>query len=70
MAQHISLVNRGLLKNGKDAGTIREQLTELHTCTFHPSCHGPVVRVEWADGRLRKECLYQLLKDEGFALKE
>ena len=57
-------------KDGNIAGTIVEQLTMLRACDQHSDCPGPIVRFRWADGRLRRECLYTLIKHSGYKLVE
>jgi len=56
--------------NDGPIGTIVEQLTPLGVCSMHTQCRGPVARVSWNDGRSRKECLFELIKGKGYALKE
>ena len=73
MANQPKLVLTGKkLYNEQDVfqGTITRQITDLGMCDQHTSCPGPVVRFKWADGRDRKECLYVLIKVQGWKLKE
>ena len=51
---------------GEIKGTILEQLTPLRACDEHKDCPGPIVRFRWTDGRLRRECLYTLIKHNGY----
>jgi len=57
-------------KDGNIVGTIVEQLTILRACDQHQKCPGPIVRFRWGDGRLRRECLYVLLKFNEYKLVE
>jgi hypothetical protein len=57
-------------KDDKVMGTILEQLTPLQACDQHKGCPGPIVRFRWVDGRLRRECLYALIKHSGYKLIE
>lgn len=65
----MELKGKKLLKpDGIPAGEILAQLTDVGLCDQHVKCPGPVVRLQWADGRKRRECLYQLLKQMGWRL--
>lgn len=69
--QQIVLEGKKLLDaEGNVAGTIVEQLTVLKACDQHKSCLGPIVKFRWTDGRLRRECLYDLIKHHGYRLGE
>jgi hypothetical protein len=69
--QQVVLEGKKLLdKDGKEMGTIVEQLTILRACDQHEKCPGPIVRFRWADGRLRRECIYVLIKYNKYKLSE
>lgn len=75
----ISLVGKELMKDGEVCGKIVGMVTTIHErlCTIHDECPGsyaggcpgPTVRVQWKNrAHARKECMYQLLRCEGYTL--
>lgn len=71
MNQSVILAGKVLCDGeGQVAGNIIQQLTQLGMCDQHEKCPGPIVRLQWSDGRLRRECLYSLIKQHGYKLAE
>lgn len=70
MNQQIVLEGKKLTTKTGLVGSITKQLSALGACSIHSKCAGPVAEVKWADGRTRRECLYQLIKLEGCILSE
>ena len=69
MNQTVTLPGKHLFKDGKDCAVIQDQITLLGACDQHQRCAGPVVRLKWANGKVRKECLFVLIKQQGYELK-
>ena len=69
MKQKVIVVGKRVVR-GNEVGTIIEQTTPLEFCELHGDCLGPTCRIRWNDGRVRKECLYVLLRKNGFRLEE
>jgi len=66
----INPVGRYLVREGKVYGKITGLVTDIGLCSLHPDCLGPTIRVKWVDRvHERKECLYQLLRGEGYEMK-
>jgi hypothetical protein len=68
--QSVHLPGKKLYKDNQMRATITEQLTPLHFCDQHAGCPGPVCRVTWSDGRVRRECLYTLIKGQDYELRQ
>lgn len=69
--QKINIVGKKLVGPDKKLqGTILHQFTEVGFCDQHRDCLGPIIRFRWVDGRVRRECLAVLIKQNGYKLTE
>jgi len=57
-------------KGDKLAGTVLEQITPLEACDQHGDCPGPIVNFEWEHGKVRRECMYMLIRGKKFQLRD